>query len=537
MTVSAGHYDYIIIGAGSAGCVLANRLSASGQHRVLLLEAGARDHFWTRIPLGYGKLIDHPTANWRYRSEPEAYTGMRQIPIPRGRVLGGSSAINGLVFVRGQRIDYDGWRERGVLGWGYEDVLPVFRKMENFDRGDDALRGRDGPLRVREAVDQSPLYDAIVAAGEQVGLPHNPDYNGSEQEGIARTQTTIYNGRRMSAAVSYLKPAMARPNLEVVTSALAQKLIFEGKRCVGVIYRRNGQQVQANARLETIVSGGSINSPQLLELSGIGQPAVIQKLGIDMVHELHGVGENLRDHASPRLKWQITQKGVTYGDRSFGLKLAWEGLRYIFANQGFLNLPSGPMLAFFRSRPELSSPDCQLHFVPFQIANMQTRSLSREPGITLPFYQLRPESTGSIHIKTNRAEDHPAILFNFLSTELDRRTMVDGIKFTRRLLNASALDAFRGAEVAPGPGVESDDEILDWARLFAETTFHPVGTCKMGQDSNSVVDSRLRVHGIDGLRVADGSIMPTLVSGNTNAACIMIGEKAAEMIIEDAAAR
>ena len=534
MSESSRQYDYVIIGAGSAGCVLANRLSASGKHTVLLLEAGEKDHFWTRIPLGYGKLIDHPTANWRYRSEPEAYTGNREIPIPRGRLLGGSSAINGLVFVRGQRVDYDGWRERGVTGWGYDDVLPVFQRMENFDRGDNALRGRDGPLRVREAVDQSPLYDALLAAGEELGMPHNPDYNGSSQEGVVRTQTTIFNGRRMSAAVTYLKPAKDRTNLDIETGAMARKLNFQGKRCVGVTCAIGDDHVvNAIANLETIVCSGSINSPQLLELSGVGQPELLQDKGIDVVHALPGVGENLRDHVSPRLKWQITQKRVTYGDRSYGLNLAWEAMRFAFTRKGFLSIPSGPVLAFFRSREELSTPDCQLHFVPFQIADMVKRSVAREPGITIPFYQLRPESTGSIHIKTNQAHDHPAIRYNFLSSELDRQTMIDGIKFTRRLMNANALDAFRGVEMAPGNEVNTDDEILDWARLTAETTYHPVGTCKMGEDRNAVVDSRLKVHGIDGLRVADGSIMPTLVSGNTNAACIMIGEKASEIILQD----
>ncbi|MEZ5741267.1 MAG: GMC family oxidoreductase N-terminal domain-containing protein [Burkholderiaceae bacterium] len=533
MSEQALAYDYIIIGAGSAGCVLANRLSASGRHRVLLLEAGARDHFWTRIPLGFGKLIDHPSANWRYRSEPEPNTAMREIPVPRGRLLGGSSAINGLVFVRGQRLDYDGWRDQGAPGWGFDELLPVFRKMENFDRGDPALRGREGPLRVRETTDQSPLYDALFAAGEEIGLPVNPDYNGISQEGVVRTQATIHNGRRMSTAVCYLKPAMSRDNLVVVTLAVAQRLLFDGRRCTGVEYLRQGRTIRATARLDTIVCGGAINSPMLLEQSGIGQPDRIRALGIEIVHDLPGVGENLRDHASPRLKWQITRKGVTYGDRSYGVKLAWEVLRYVTARQGLLNIPSGPLLAFFRSRADLPSPDCQLHFVPFQIADLTKRTLAREPGITVPFYQLRPESRGSVHARSPRADAPPCIRFNFLSHPLDRQTMVAGIRFTRRLFNASALDRLRGVEMAPGSGVVSDDEILDWARQNAETTFHPVGTCKMGQDAQSVVDPRLRVHGIANLRIADGSIMPTLVSGNTNAACVMIGEKAAELILED----
>jgi choline dehydrogenase len=533
MSEASGEYDYIIVGAGSAGCVLANRLTASGRHRVLLLEAGAKDHFWTHIPLGYGKLIDHPTANWRYRSEPEASTGMRAIPVPRGRLLGGSSAINGLVFVRGQRVDYDTWRDRGATGWGYDDVLPVFKRMEDYDLGDDTLRGRGGPLRVREAVDQSPMYDAIFAAGEEIGLPRNPDYNGANQEGVVRTQTTIFNGKRMSAAVCFLKPAMSRSNLDVITDAMASNLIVRNRRCAGVAYTTNGRTVEARANIETILCSGSINTPQLLELSGIGRPDVLNPLGIDVVHELSGVGQNLRDHAAPRLKWQITQKRVTYNDRSQGLGLAWEALRYAFGKKGMLNLPSGPLLAFFRSRPELQTPDCQLHFVPFQVADLTKRTLAKDPGITIPLYQLRPESTGSVHIKSTRKEQQPAIRFNFFDSELDRQTIIDGVKFTRRLINASAFDTFRGEEMGPGPGVVTDDEILDWIRQNSETTFHPVGTCKMGQDEDAVVDPRLRVHGMDGLRIADGSIMPTLVSGNTNGPCIMIGEKAAEMILED----
>lgn len=537
MTESSAQYDYIIVGAGSAGCVLANRLTTSGRYRVLLVEAGARDHFWTRIPLGFGKLIDHPSANWRYRSEPEEYTGMRQIPVPRGRLLGGSSAINGLVFVRGQPIDYNTWRDRGATGWGYDDLLPVFTKLEDSELGQFPMRGRDGPLRVREAVDQSPLYEAIFAAGTELGLPQNVDYNGSSQEGVVRTQATIFNGRRMSGAVCYLKPAMRRPNLQVITDTTVSKLIFENKRCVGIAYEANGKTIEAKASVETILSAGSINTPQLLELSGIGQPERLKAHGIKVVHGLPGVGENLRDHIAPRMKWQISQKRVTYNDRSQGLGMAWEVLRYLFAKKGFLNIPSAPLLAFFRSRQELPIPDCQLHFVPFQIEDTTKRTLAKEPGITVPLYQLRPESTGSIHIKSDRAEVHPSIRFNFLSSELDRQTLVDGFKFTRRLIDAHALDSFRGLEMAPGPAVKSDDEILDWIRLTSETTFHPVGTCKMGQDANSVVDPRLRVHGIDGLRIADGSIMPTLVSGNTNAAVFMIAEKAAEMILADSPVR
>lgn len=531
--MSIEKFDFIIVGAGSAGCVLANRLSESGRHRVLLLEAGPADHPWTRIPLGYGKLIDNPAANWCYRSHPEENTGNREIPVPRGRVLGGSSAINGLVFVRGQRVDYDTWASLGNKGWSYDDLFPIFKRMESCDLGDDEYRGRNGPLRVTESGDQSPLYDALFAAGAEVGLPRNPDYNGASQEGMCKTQTTIFRGRRMSTAECYLRPAKHRKNLVVRTRALVHKLILDGKRCVGVRHANGDMLVDAHAAVDTILCGGSINSPQLLELSGIGRPEVLGAHGIEVQHVLPGVGENLRDHVSPRLMTGITQKRVTYNDRSQGLGMVWEVLRYLFARKGMLSIPSGPLLAFFRTRQELPSPDVQLHFVPFQVADIKKRTLAKDPGITIPIYQLRPESTGNIHIKSPLPVDSPEIRFNFLSKEIDRETLVAGVRFTRRIIGSSAMDAFRGAELQPGPQVQTDDEILDWVRAKAETTYHPVGTCKMGQDTNAVVDERLRVRGLQGLRVADGSIMPTLVSGNTNGACIMIGEKAAELVQAD----
>jgi len=528
-------YDYIIIGAGSAGCVLANRLSENGRFSVLLLEAGPKTHLLSWLPVSYGLLIDNPAANWCFRSEPEDNTAQRQIPVPRGRTLGGSSAINGLVYVRGQALDYDTWAQLGNRGWSFEEVLPVFKRMESFAGGDDELRGRDGPLKVSVSNDKSPLYDALFAAGEQVGLPRNPDYNGQDQEGVCKTQVTIHNGRRMSTAHCYLRPARNRPNLHIEHSALAQHLLFDGKRCTGVSYKHQDQLIEAHAAREVILSAGAINSPQLLELSGIGNEALLREQGIEVRHHLPGVGENFRDHVAPRLKWHITQRGATYNDRARGIGLGREVLRYIFQKRGFLNIPSGPVIAFFRTREGLESPDIQLHFVPFLIGNLKKRSLAKQAGITIPCYQLRPESTGSIHIKSNNPATHPAIRFNFFSAALDRETLLAGVRFTRRLIETPAMAPLRGPELAPGKDVETDDEWLDWMRSSAETAFHPVGTCKMGQDAMAVVDEQLRVRGIDGLRVADGSIMPTLISGNTNGPCIMIGEKAAEMILQAAA--
>lgn len=523
-------YDFIVIGAGSAGCAVANRLSASGKHNVLLLEAGPASHPLSAIPVGFSKLIDNPAANWCYEAEADPAMADRKLPVPRGRLLGGSSSINGLVFVRGQQLDYDTWAQLGNRGWSFTDVLPAFRRMEHYEDGTDEYRATGGPLRVSEVADESPLYDALFAAGEEIGLPRNRDYNGADQEGMCKTQTTISKGRRMSTAHCYLRPAKKRTNLTVVTKAWAEQLVLDGTRCLGVRYRRGDQVVEARAHLEVISTSGAINSPQLLELSGIGRPEVLQQHGIPVRHALPGVGESLRDHLAPRLGWSLKQPGVSYNDRARGLGLVWQTLKYATTRGGFLSLPSAPVLAFFKSREGLETPDVQAHFVPYTYTSQ--KKLHTRPGMSAVMYQMRPESLGSIHIRSAHPADPPAIHFNFLSDELDRRTTVDSIHFIRKIVDAQAMDDIRDAEFRPGPDVRTDDEILDWVGRSAETAYHPVGTCKMGRDPKAVVDERLRVHGIEGLRVADGSIMPTLVSGNTNAACIMIGEKCAEMVLQ-----
>ena len=533
--MSEAQFDYIVVGAGSAGAALANRLTASGKHRVLLLEAGPKSHWMSRIPISFGKLIDDPKANWCYQSEPETGTSERRIPVPRGRLLGGSSSINGLVYVRGQQLDYDTWAQLGNRGWSYEDVAPVFRRMEDFEGGDDGVRGAGGPLHVSEAPDQSPLYDALFQAGAEVGHARNSDYNGLDQEGLCKTQTTIKSGRRMSTAYCYLRPAMGRANLVVETDALAERLLFDGLKCTGVAYRQNGRTVEARAGREVILSGGAINSPQLLELSGVGRPDVLKPLGIEVRHEIPGVGENLRDHIAPRTIWKVTQPRVTYNDRARGLGLAWHALRYVLTGTGFMNLPSAPMLGFLKTQEHLATPDLQLHFVPFMVRYTPKRELAPEPGVTITLYQLRPESLGSIHVGSADPTKHPKILFNFLDDEIDRRCLVEGVKMVRRIMGASAMDAYRGDEVAPGDARQSDDDILQWIRDTADTAYHPISTCRMGSDPMSVVDEALKVRGIEGLRVADASIMPTMVSGNTNAASIMIGEKASDLILADAA--
>jgi choline dehydrogenase len=525
------YYDFVVVGAGSAGSVMANRLTESGRWRVLLLEAGRESNPKSIIPASFGFLIDDPAANWRYQSQPEPGTANRQIPVPRGKLLGGSSSINGLVFVRGQPLDFDTWAQFGNRGWSFEDVLPVFKRMENFESGADELRSQGGPLHVSEVPDQNPLYDAWFAAGEEIGIARNRDYNGADQEGLCKTQTTIRNGRRMSTAYCYLRPAKARANLRIVANAQATRLHVTNKRCTGVTYKLGDQSITANAANEVILCAGAVATPQLLELSGIGGPQLLADQGIDVVHELTGVGENLRDHINARIQWQVTRGGVSFNERLKGLNRVFEGLKYVISRGGFLSLPSAPLLGFLKTRKELETPDIQLHLVPYTVKDPKRRLLQDTPGMTISCYQLRPESLGSIHIQSPDPTDQPAIHFNFLSDPIDQRTMVDGFKLVRTLVNARALDGFRGDEISPGSAAETDEQILAWIRGNSETAYHPIGTCRMGpaDNANSVVDNELRVHGLAGLRIADASIMPTMISGNTNAGCIMIGEKASDM--------
>jgi choline dehydrogenase len=524
-------FDYIVVGAGSAGSVLANRLSADPKHRVLVLEAGMESHPWSRIPVGFAKLIQNPAANWLYSSEPDAGTGQRRIPVPRGKLLGGSSSINGMVFVRGQSQDYDTWAQLGNRGWSYREVLPIFKEMESYQgQADNEYRGRTGPLKVSESNESGALYDALIKAAGQVGIAYTGDYNGAQQDGIGMTQTTIRRGRRMSTAVCYLDPARSRPNLTIQANALTESLLLDGKRCVGVRYTLNGQQYEARAGREVLVSAGSINSPQLLELSGIGQPDALKAAGIEVRHELRGVGENLRDHYSPRMKWTVPHAlGMTYNAKARGLGMVGQALRYALTHKGLLGLPAAPIRAYVRTRAGLDAPDAAISWIPFLVGdNFQ---LAKDSGVTAIMNILRSESTGSIHVTSKAPDTPPAIRFNFLSAQLDREVTLEAMRLTRRIMSAPAMLDIAIDETAPGVDIESDDELLDWVRNNAETTYHPVGTCKMGSDPLAVVDDQLRVRGIAGLRVADASIMPTLTSGNTNAPSIMIGEKASRMIL------
>jgi choline dehydrogenase-like flavoprotein len=526
--------DFIVVGAGSAGAAITNRLTESGRYQVLLLEAGGETHPLSRVPISFAKFINRPGVNWLYASEPEANTGGRPIPVPRGRMLGGSSAINGMVWVRGQRQDYDHWAQLGNRGWSYQDVLPIFKSMERYAGGDGELRGRGGPLEISDSEETGRrLYESFIEAAGTVGLKYNRDYNGADQEGVAMTQASIGRGRRMSTARCYLDPARLRPNLTIETNALARSLILEGGRCLGVRYAVRGEMREARAAREVIVSTGSIASPQLLELSGIGQAERLKGLGIKVQHNLPGVGENLRDHWAPRMKWRVGRHGVTFNERARGLGALWQGLLYITANRGFLSHPASPLRAFFKTREGLDSPDAMLTLQPFLMT--PDLKLAKEAGLTVITHQLRPESKGSVHIAAADPGKPPAIRFNFLAERTDRDCLLASMRFVRRIIGAPSLAWLGAEEFAPGAKAKSDSELIDFVTRTAETTYHPVGTCKMGSDPAAVVDDRLRVRGVAGLRVADASIMPTLTSGNTNAPSIMIGEKAARMILEAAA--
>jgi choline dehydrogenase len=535
MPTNQGPYDYIVVGAGSAGATLASRLTESGAHRVLLLEAGTEEssYFWSRVPVGVSKMIDRPAVNWCFSSEPDEGSGGRRIEVPRGKMMGGSSSINGMVYIRGQSQDYDHWAQLGNRGWSWQDILPVFRRMENYDGGSEELRGRNGPLRITDTPRHKiPLLEKMIEAANRIGLPFNPDLNGQTQEGIGMSQVTIAKGRRQSTAFCYLDPARSRANLTIEKGALAETLILEGKHCVGVRYAVGNEKREARAAREVIVCSGSINSPKLLELSGIGQGDRLRRLGITPVHELKGVGENLRDHYSPRVKFEITERNATFNDNARGWRVAREALKYALWGEGLISMTAVPIRLYFRTRPGLESPDATISIAPFLYERVgQERRVAKRRGITMNINVLRSESVGSIHVKSADPAEPPAIRFNFLSSQHDRDGVLAAVRKGRELMATSPLKEITGEEIAPGAHLQTDAELLEWVRNNAETTYHPVGTCKMGIDPMAVVDPELRVNGIQGLRIADASIMPTLTSGNTNAPCIMIGEKCAAMVL------
>jgi choline dehydrogenase len=527
-------FDYVIVGAGSAGCVLANRLSADGRNSVLLLEAGPKDtNLWIHVPLGYGKLFKEKTVNWMYQTEPEPGLDGRTVFQPRGKVLGGSSSINGLLYVRGQHEDYDRWRQRGNAGWGYDDVLPYFKKAENQQRGGDRYHGVGGPLPVSDLGHPDPLSAAFIDAAAETGLPVNPDFNGATQEGAGFFQTTTRGGRRASTAVAYLRPAKGRGNLRVETAALAQRILFEGRHARAVEYRQGGALRTASARKEVLVCSGAYNSPQLLQLSGVGPAELLTQHGIGIVLDAPGVGNDLQDHLQVRIVMRCTQP-ITLNDiLNHPVRRVMAGARYAAFRKGPLTIAAGTSGAFFKTNPRLASPDVQIHFLPFSTDKMGEKMHSFS-GFSASVCQLRPESRGSLRIRSADPTVPPEIRINYLATETDRAAFVEGMKILRKILAAPALKPFVVDEVEPGPKIASDAEILDFCRQRGSTVYHPTSTCRMGNDPLAVVDQRLRVRGIEGLRVVDASIMPDLMSGNTNAPTIMIAEKASDMILEDA---
>jgi choline dehydrogenase len=529
----AEDWDFIVVGAGSAGCALANRLSADPKNRVLLLEAGPKDrNLWIHIPVGYYKTMLSPLS-WGYDTEPEPELNNRQIHWPRGKVLGGSSAINGIVYMRGQSQDYDHWRQLGNVGWGYDDVLPYFRRSEDQERGADEFHGAGGPLKVSDIRDRREICEAFIAAAEEAGLPRNDDFNGAIQEGVGYFQTTSRDGWRCSSATGYLKPIRNRPNLKVETEALATSLVLDGKRVTGINYLKAGQPVTATCRGEIVLSGGAVNSPQLLQLSGIGPAEHLQSLGIEVRHAMEGVGRDLQDHLQIRSIYRLNRPISVNDDVNNLLRRIWIGIDFALRRRGPLTFSAGSVGAFAKVLPESATPDLQFHFIPFSAEKPGT-GLHNWSGVTASVCQLRPESRGEIMIRSTDPREHPRITANYLSTEYDRRVLIEGLKLARKISQAPSFAKYVEAEVEPGPARTDDDALMEHIRERGTTIFHPTSTCRMGQDDRAVVDERLRVRGLAGLRVADCSIMPTVVSGNTSAPAIMIGEKCADMMLADA---
>lgn len=528
-----GDYDFIIIGAGSAGCVLANRLSASGAHKVLLLEAGGADtNIWIHIPLGYGKLFADPTVNWMFETTPQSELNGRKITQPRGKVLGGSSSINGLVYIRGQKEDFDSWRAQGAIGWAYDDVLPYFKKAEVQARGADAYHGAGGPLPVSDQREPHPLCDAFIAAAQECGYPANADFNADSQEGAGYYQTTSRKGVRVSSAVAYLNPAKSRRNLHIVTNAHVTKLLIRDGAAVGVEWRVGHEGFRATAGAEVILAAGAIGSPQILELSGVGSGEHLQRAGVEPLIDAPGVGANLQDHLQVRVVCRAAKPVTFNDDMNNPLRTAWIGLRYLLERKGPLTVSAGYAGGFFRTAGSAPSPDIQVHFINYSTTKMGDK-LHRFSGFTASSCQLRPESRGASHIVSPDPYAPPAIDPNYLASDVDKDANVAGVKLLRDILKAPALAPFVESEAEPGEGVRTDEDILAYCRERGASLYHPTCTARMGDFPDAVVDSRLRVRGLRKLRVVDGSIMPSVVSGNSHAAIVMIAEKASDMILED----
>jgi choline dehydrogenase len=538
MPGKATQFDYVIVGAGSAGCVLANRLSADGRHSVLLLEAGPRDTYpWIHVPIGYAKTMFHPVVNWGFYTDPEPTMNGRKVYWPRGRTLGGSSAINGLISIRGQHADYDAWAAAGNEGWSFADVLPWFRKLEHNVRGAGEYHGDEGPLWASDIDRPHPLVEAMIAGARELGIPRNDDFNGASQEGAGYYQLTTRRGFRCSTAVAYLNPARNRANLRIETNAHATRVLFDGRRASAIRYRQGGSEATAFARREVILCAGALQSPQLLQLSGVGSPALLREHGIDVVHALEGVGENLQDHLQARVIFRCTQP-ITTNDalRTWSGKLRI-GLDYVLKRSGPMAVGINQGGIFARAMPDSTRPDVQFHFATLS-SDMAGSPVHTFSGFTMSVCQLRPTSRGTVRIRSTDAFEPPSMQPHYLSTADDRATLVAGIRLARKLAATDAMRPLVAGEYRPGSEAESDDALLEFAKNTGGTIFHPSGTTKMGPaaDSRAVVDPQLRVHGLDALRVVDCGIMPTLVSGNTNVPVVMIAEKAAAMMLADARA-
>ena len=526
-------FDYVIVGGGTAACVLANRLSEDGKHTILMLEAGGEPRsMWISIPAGFTKLLNDPVYNWRFETKPENSVLGRTIAIPRGKGLGGSSLINGMIYVHGQAQDYDHWANLGATGWSGKDVAPYFQKMETYLPGGPS-RGKTGPMHVDQVAERYPIASALIEAARQDGQPVNDDYNGGDQEGFGYYQVAQKEGRRWSVYEGHLKPALGRRNLVVRTHAHVTKVNLKSGRCQGVTYLHHGKEVTVLAGREVIMAAGAVQTPQILELSGIGHPVLLQEHGVRVVHAAPRVGENYIDHFATRMNWRV-RNTKTLNELAQGWRVGLAAMKYFLTHKGILTLGTGLVHGFVKTRPSLATPDAQYFFMHASYANAAIRKLDNAPGMTIGVTGLRPTSQGSIHIQSGDPMQGPAIRPNFLDTPEDRPTIVDAMKLARRIVSRPAIAHYIDHEMSPGDRVQSDDEWLHFARENGQTIYHPIGTCRMGSDPDAVVDVRLRFKGLDGLRIVDASVMPAMVSGNTQAAVMMVAERGADLIREDA---